>query len=105
MPLSPCLFLSQKHWSAFLPKVRCEDDVQTDFRWCVCVPVCVLQENGIFYGCLSGLGGLSGGGGCSWGPLWRTIVPGSCGGVVLSTEHSEGGEEESGAAPSNGGEG
>lgn len=69
---------------------------------CLCV---FLQENGIFYGCLSGLGGLSGGGGCSWGPLWRTIVPGSCGGVVLSTEHSEGGEEESGAAPSSGGEG
>lgn len=59
----------------------------------MCVSVCVLQENGIFYGCLSGLGELSGGGGgCSRGLLWRAIVPGSRGGVVLSTEHSKGGD-------------
>lgn len=25
-------------------------------------------------------------------PLWRAIVPGSHGGVVLSTEHSQGGD-------------
>lgn len=83
------LFLSPKHWSAFLPKVKCEDDVQTDVRWCVCVPVYVLQENGIFYGCLPGLGGLSGGGGCSWGLLWRTIVPGSRGGVARARKKKQ----------------
>lgn len=32
------------------------------------------------------------------GPLWRTIVPGSHGGVVLSTEHSQGGDAFSAAA-------
>lgn len=32
------------------------------------------------------------------GPLWRAIVPGSHGGVVLSTEHSQGGEALSSAA-------
>lgn len=26
------------------------------------------------------------------GPLWRAIVPGSHGGVALSTEHSQGGD-------------
>lgn len=31
------------------------------------------------------------------GPLWRTIVPGSHGGVVLSTEHSQGGDALSSA--------
>lgn len=89
------------------PKVHYEDDVQANIRWCVCAPVCILQENRIFHGCLSGLGELSGGGGCSWGFLWRAIVPGSRGGVVLSTEHSEGGDAESAAArgAESGGEG
>lgn len=32
------------------------------------------------------------------GPLWRAIVPGSHGGVVLSAEHSQGGDALSGAA-------
>lgn len=32
------------------------------------------------------------------GPLWRAIVPVSHGGVVLSTEHSQGGDALSGAA-------
>lgn len=72
------LFISHKHWSPFLPKVQHEVDVQTNIRWCVCVHLCVLQENGIFYGCLSGLGELSGGGGCSWafcgGPLSQGVA-------------------------------
>ncbi len=32
------------------------------------------------------------------GPLWRAIVPGSHGGVALSTEHSQGGDALSSAA-------
>lgn len=32
------------------------------------------------------------------GPLWRAIVPGSHGGVALSTEHSQGGDALSTAA-------
>ena len=32
------------------------------------------------------------------GPLWRAIVPGNYGGVVLSAEHSQGGDALGSAA-------
>ena len=46
----------------------------------LCVCVCVLQENGICYGCLPGLGEFgAGGGGCSWGLCGGPLSRGATG--------------------------
>lgn len=93
-----------KAWEHLLKSTVWRRQLSTDKHQCVCAFVCkycecVLQENGICYGCLKGLGEFGGGGGgCSWGLCGGPLYRGATWASSCQLNTAEEGDALSGAA-------